>query len=82
MANLYEMFSWHSSEAVDASTSQADIKRVFRKAVLILHPDKQEQRRSNGLPSLSTAEAQRKFKELNNAMEILRDKDKRRDYDN
>lgn len=76
------MVTWHASQAVDASTSQVELNRVFRKAALTLHPDKQEERRINGLPFLSTPDAQRKFQELNNAMETLRDKDKRRDYDN
>lgn len=56
---------------VSKSSSEAEIKRVFRKLARKYHPDMN--------PGDNAAEA--KFKEINEAYEVLSDPDKRRKYD-
>ena len=63
--DLYEILG------VSRGASDDDVKKAYRKLVKELHPD---QNKDN-----PTAEA--KFKEVNNAYEVLRDKDKRAAYD-
>lgn len=54
--------------------SQQDIKQAFRKAALEWHPDRQQE------SSLEQAES--RFLSLKTAYEVLRDPEKRRQYDN
>lgn len=56
---------------VDKGASQADIKKKFRKLAIKYHPDKN--------PDNAAAEA--KFKEVNEAYEVLGDPEKRKKYD-
>jgi curved DNA-binding protein len=56
---------------VPRSASQADIKKAFRKLAREFHPDRN--------PGDSTAE--RKFKDVNEANEVLSDPEKRKQYD-
>merc|ERR1712150_230511 len=55
---------------VDRSASQKEIKKAFRNLALKYHPDKN--------PDEDTS---RKFREIAEAYEVLRDKEKRRQYD-
>lgn len=55
---------------VEKSASAADIKKAYRKLALQFHPDKNK-----------AADAEEKFKEINQAYEILSDEQKRKSYD-
>ncbi len=63
--NLYEVLG------VSPQASQDDIKKAFRKKAIQFHPDKNP----------GDKEAEKKFKELNAAHEVLGDPDKRSAYD-
>ncbi len=56
---------------VDKSTSEDDLKKAYRKAAKKYHPDLNP----------GNAEAEKKFKEVNEAYEVLSDKEKRARYD-
>lgn len=56
---------------VDKGASDADIKKAYHKLVMKYHPDKNQ----------GSAESEEKFKEINNAFDILRDPQKRAAYD-
>jgi len=56
---------------VDKKASQKDIKKAFRKLAGKYHPDKNP----------DNAEAERKFKEVNEANQVLSDPEKRKKYD-
>ncbi len=56
---------------VDRSASQEDIKKAYRKLALKYHPDRNP----------DNSEAELKFKELNEAYEVLKDPEKRKKYD-
>lgn len=56
---------------VDKKASQADIKKKFRKLAVKYHPDKNP----------DNPEAEAKFKEVNEAYEVLGDPEKRKKYD-
>ena len=56
---------------VDRNASEAEIKSAFRKLALQYHPD-----RNQGNPK-----AEDKFKEINEAYEVLGDEEKRKKYD-
>jgi molecular chaperone DnaJ len=62
---FYEVLS------VERGASDGDIKSAFRKQAMKLHPDRNP----------GDSEAEHKFKELNEAYEILKDPDKRAAYD-
>ena len=55
---------------IPKSSSQADIKKAYRKLAMKFHPDKNK-----------SAGAEEKFKEINEAYEILGDESKRQSYD-
>ncbi len=56
---------------VDKKASQAEIKKKFRKLAIQFHPDKNP----------DDPKAENKFKEVNEAYEVLGDADKRKKYD-
>ena len=58
---------------VDRNSTEEEIKRAFRKLARKYHPDLHTGREKN--------EAEEKFKELNEAYEVLRDPEKRKRYD-
>ena len=66
-----EFKDYYATLGVDKTTSDADIKRAYRKLARQYHPDLN--------PGDKTAEA--KFKEINEANEVLGDPDKRKKYD-
>ncbi|MCD4657056.1 MAG: DnaJ domain-containing protein, partial [Planctomycetes bacterium] len=55
---------------VDANASQAEIKKAFHRLAKQYHPDKNK-----------TADAEKKFKNFNEAYQVLSDKEKRQKYD-
>ncbi len=55
---------------VDKNADQADIKKAYRKLALKYHPDRSE-----------AEDAEEKFKEINEAYQILSDEEKRQAYD-
>ena len=56
---------------VNKNASQDEIKKAYRKLAVKFHPDKNK----------GNKEAEDKFKEINEANEVLSDKDKRKKYD-
>ncbi|MCO8193934.1 MULTISPECIES: molecular chaperone DnaJ [Anaerofustis] len=56
---------------VDKSASEADIKKAYRKLAMKYHPDRNP----------GDKEAEEKFKEINEAYEVLSDADKKAKYD-
>ena len=57
---------------LDKSASQNDIKKAYRKLALKYHPDKNP----------NDKEAEKKFKDISEAYEVLGDPEKRKKYDN
>lgn len=68
--NFYEILG------VDKKASDNDIKKAYRKLSLKYHPDKQV-----GKTDEEKAEAELKFKQVNEAYQTLSDPEKRRTYD-
>lgn len=56
---------------VSKSATSDDIRKAYRKLALQYHPDRNK-----------TKEAESKFKEINEAYEVLSDKQKKQQYDN
>ncbi|HEX7342300.1 MAG TPA: DnaJ C-terminal domain-containing protein [Rhodanobacteraceae bacterium] len=65
-----EFKDYYDVLGVAADASEADIKSAYRKLARKYHPDKNKD-----------AGAEERFKEVNEAHEVLKDKDKRRAYD-
>lgn len=61
---------------VSSDVPEKDIKRAFKKLSLQYHPDKQANK-----SDIEKAEAEEKFKEINEAYQVLSDPTKRRNYD-
>ncbi|XP_008296367.1 dnaJ homolog subfamily B member 2 [Stegastes partitus] len=66
------MVDYYTILGVPRTASQDDIKKAYRKLALKWHPDKNPDNKD---------EAERKFKELAEAYEVLSDKSKRDEYD-
>ncbi|KAM3607104.1 uncharacterized protein V6R79_001784 [Siganus canaliculatus] len=66
------MVDYYDILGVPRAASQDDIKKAYRKLALKWHPDKNPDNKE---------EAERKFKELAEAYEVLSDKSKRDEYD-
>jgi len=62
---------YYSILGVDKSASAQDIKKTYRKLAKLYHPDKNP----------GNKEAEEKFKEINEAYEVLGDEAKRKQYD-
>ena len=67
---------YYKTLGIDEKASQDEIKKAFRKLSLKLHPDKQ-----NGKSEKEKKEAEAKFKEVNEAYQVLSDETKRAQYD-
>lgn len=66
MKNYYQVLG------IDKGANQEEIKRAFRRMASLYHPDHNPQ---------DPKEAEEKFKEINQAYEVLSDEAKRRQYD-
>ncbi|HUR16510.1 MAG TPA: DnaJ domain-containing protein, partial [Candidatus Limnocylindrales bacterium] len=66
-----EYRDYYATLGVPRTASQADIKKQFRKLARQHHPD----------VNRGDSEAERKFKEVSEANEVLSDPDKRKLYD-
>jgi molecular chaperone DnaJ len=62
---------YYQQLGVSKSANKDDIKKAFRKLAMQYHPDRNP----------SNKEAEKKFKEINEAYEVLKDDDKRAAYD-
>jgi molecular chaperone DnaJ len=65
MSDYYEVLD------IPKNASQEDIKKAYRKKALMYHPDRNQ----------GNAEAEKKFKEISEAYEVLSDENKRSIYD-
>ena len=66
-----EYKDYYSILGVDKSATQNDIKKAYRKLAKKYHPDVNKDNK----------EAEKKFKEINEAYEVLGDEEKRKKYD-
>src|ERR1700734_2985200 len=62
---------YYESLSVERTASDGDIKAAFRKQAMVCHPDRNP----------GDKEAEHRFKEINEAYEVLKDPDKRAAYD-
>jgi DnaJ-class molecular chaperone len=67
-----ELKDYYSVLGVSQDASAEDIKRAFRQLAMCYHPDRNPE---------NTEEAGEKFKEINEAYEVLSDKQRRWQYD-
>ncbi|EPE04273.1 hypothetical protein F503_01277 [Ophiostoma piceae UAMH 11346] len=68
-----EEIDFYELLGVEKTATQTEIKKAYRKAALLHHPDK--------VPEAQRAESEVKFKTVTQAYEILRDDEKRQLYD-
>ncbi|KAK5877759.1 hypothetical protein CesoFtcFv8_025236 [Champsocephalus esox] len=66
------MLEYYQMLGVQKNASQDDIKKAYRKSALKWHPDKNPDNKD---------EAEKRFKEISEAYEVLSDEDKRNTYD-
>ena len=66
-----EYQDYYKTLGVDKKATNAEIKKAFRKLAKKYHPDM----------NAGDAEAEKKFKEVNEAYEVLGDEEKRKKYD-
>ena len=66
------MNKYHQILGIDQAASQEEIKKAFRRMASLYHPDHNPQ---------NPGEAEEKFKEINQAYEVLIDGARRRQYD-
>jgi molecular chaperone DnaJ len=62
---------YYESLSIERSASDGDIKAAFRKQAMVCHPDRNP----------GDKDAEHRFKEINEAYEVLKDPDKRAAYD-
>jgi molecular chaperone DnaJ len=62
---------YYESLSIERSASDGDIKAAFRKQAMVCHPDRNP----------DDKDAEHRFKEINEAYEVLKDPDKRAAYD-
>ena len=62
---------YYEALSVERTASDGDIKTAFRKAAMVCHPDRNP----------GDSDAEHRFKEINEAYEVLKDRDKRAAYD-
>src|SRR5580692_4046175 len=62
---------YYESLSIERTASDGDIKAAFRKQAMVCHPDRNP----------GDKEAEHRFKEINEAYEVLKDPDKRAAYD-
>lgn len=67
---------YYKTLGVNENATQDEIKKSFRKLSVKYHPDKQANKSEK-----EKKEAEAKFKEINEAYQVLSDEDKRRQYD-
>ena len=66
------MVNYYKVLGVDKGASESDIKKAYRKLALKFHPDRNPKNKE---------EAEKKFKEIGNAYNVLSDNNKRKQYD-
>src|ERR1035438_8928656 len=66
-----EYKDYYKTLGVDKKSSQEEIKKAFRKLAIKYHPDKNQ----------GDKKSEEKFKEINEANEVLSDPEKRKKYD-
>lgn len=67
---------YYKSLGINENASDTEIKKAYRKLSLLYHPDKQANKSDE-----ERKEAEDKFKEINEAYQVLSDPEKRQNYD-
>src|SRR6202012_2765989 len=62
---------YYESLSIERTATEVDIKTAFRKQAMVCHPDRNP----------GDKDAEHRFKEINEAYEVLKDPDKRAAYD-